>query len=117
MSRRILAAVSNLFFVGKLQAAAKQASVELTFASSADDLLEKAQGGTELIVLDLGDQEMDAVGAIRRVRSAPETAGVAMLGFVRHTDPERAEAARQAGCERVLARSEFSAQLVDILRG
>ncbi len=117
MSRRVLAAVNNLFFVGKLQSAAKQASVELTFASSEDDVLEKARGGTELVVLDLGDQDMDAVEAIRKLRTAPETAGVQMLAFVRHTDPARAEEARQAGCERVMARSEFSAHLVDLLRG
>ncbi len=117
MSRRVLAAVNNLFFVGKLQSAAKQASVELTFASSEDNLLEKARGGAELIVLDLGDLEMDAVEAIKKLRSSPETANVPMLGFVRHTDPGRAEQARQAGCEKVMARSEFSAQLVDLLRG
>ncbi len=117
MSRKVLAAVNNLFFVGKLQSAAKQASVELTFASSEDDLLEKAREGAELVVLDLGDQEMDAVEAIKKLRSAPETSNLRMLAFVRHTDPDRAEQARQAGCERVMARSEFSAQLVDLLRG
>ena len=117
MSRKVLAAVNNLFFVGKLQSAAKQASVLLTFASSEDDLLEKAREGAELVVLDLGDQEMDAVEAIKKLRSAPETSNLRMLAFVRHTDPDRAEQARQAGCERVIARSEFSVQLVDLLRG
>ncbi len=117
MSRRILAAVNNLFFVGKLQSAAKQASVELTFASSEDDLLEKARAGAELVVLDLGDQNMDAVVAIKKLRSAPETANLPMVAFVRHTDPARAEQARREGCESVMARSEFSTQLVDLLRG
>lgn len=117
MSRKVLAAVNNLFFVGKLQSAAKQASVEVTFASTEDDLLEKARGGVELVVLDLGDQHMDAVAAIKKLRAAPETTSLQMLAFVRHTDPDRAEQARQAGCQRVMARSEFSAQLVELLRG
>ena len=116
MSRRVVAAVNNLFFVGKLQSAAKQASVELTFASSEDDLLEKVRAGTELVVLDLGDQDMDTVEAIKKLRSVPETARVPMVAFVRHTDPDRAEQARRAGCDKVMARSEFSAQLVDLLR-
>ncbi len=117
MSRKVLAAVNNMFFVAKLQSAAGQADVDLTFASSEDDLLEKARAGAELVVLDIGDESLDAVQAIKRLRAQPETAGVPMLGFLRHTQTELAELARGAGCENVMPRSEFSANLVELLRG
>ena len=117
MSRTVLAAVNNLFFVGKLQAAALQASVELTFVSSPDDLVEKARSGAELIVFDLGDHEVGALEAIKKLKSRPETGAVPTLGFFRHTQPDIAELAREAGCEKVMPRSEFSAHLVDLLRG
>ncbi len=117
MSRRVLAAVNNLFFVGKIEAAARQASVELTFASSEDDLLEKARAGAELIVFDLGDEGLGALDSLRRLKSQPETSAVPTLGFLRHTQPDIAERAREAGCEKVMPRSEFSAQLVELLRG
>ncbi|HLE20526.1 MAG TPA: hypothetical protein VJB88_05350 [Vicinamibacteria bacterium] len=117
MSRRVVAVVNNLFFVAKLQSAARQASVDLTFASTEDELLEKARAGAELVVFDLGDQDLQALAAIKRLRSEPDTADVPMLGFLRHTQPEVAERARAAGCENVMPRSQFSAQLVDLLRG
>jgi CheY-like chemotaxis protein len=117
MSRRVLAAVNNLFFVGKIEAAARQASVELTFASSEDDLLKKARAGADLIVFDLGDEGLGALESLRSLKSQPETAAVPTLGFLRHTQPDLAERAREAGCEKVMPRSEFSAHLVDLLRG
>lgn len=117
MSRRVLAAVNNLFFAGKIQAAARQASVELEFASSPDDLLEKARAGAELVVFDLGDEGVGALDALRRLKEQPDTATVPTLGFLRHTQPEVAERARAAGCEEVMARSEFTARLIDLLRG
>lgn len=117
MSRRVLAAVTNLFFVAKLESAARHASIDLSFVSSEDDLLEKAREGAELVVLDLGDQDLDAVEAIKKLRAEPETAAVPMLGFYRHTQPDLAERAREAGCESVMPRSQFTARLVDLLRG
>jgi len=117
MSRTVLAAVNNLFFVGKIEAAARQASVDLVFASSPDDLLAKAREGAELVVVDLGDESVGGLDALGKLKSQPETAAVPTLGFLRHTQPEIAQRARDAGCEKVMARSEFSSQLVDLLRG
>ena len=117
MSRRVIAAVNNLFFVGKIEAAARQAGVDLAFASSPHDLREKIRDGAELVVFDLGDQGMGALEALEQLKSQPETAAVPTLGFFRHTQPEVAARAREAGCDKVMARSEFSTQLVELLRG
>jgi len=117
MSRRVVAAVNNLFFVGKMKAAARQAAVELRFASSPGDLLEKVRAGAELVVFDLGDETIGAIAALKELKSRAETAAVPTLGFLRHTQPGIAALAREAGCETVMARSEFSARIVDLLRG
>ena len=117
MSRTVVAAVNNLFFVGKLEAAARRAPVDLKFASSSADLLEKARGGAALVVFDLGDESVGALATLKELKARPETSTIPTLGFLRHTQPEIAERAREAGCEKVLVRSEFSAQLVELLRG
>jgi hypothetical protein len=117
MSRRVVAAVNNLFFVGKIEAAARQAEVDLQFATSPRDLLEKVRAGAELVVFDLGDANTGALAALKELKSRPETAAVPTLGFLRHTQPDIAAEAREAGCETVMARSEFSARIVELLRG
>ncbi|MGH9461929.1 MAG: hypothetical protein ACRD1X_11970 [Vicinamibacteria bacterium] len=117
MSRRVIAAVNNLFFVGKIEAAARQAEVELQFATSPGDLLEKVRAGADLVVFDLGDANTSALAALKELQSQPETAAVPTLGFLRHTQPDIAAQAREAGCETVMARSEFSARIVELLRG
>ena len=117
MPRRVIAAVNNLFFMGKIKAAARQAAVELTFASSPDDVLQKTRAGAELVVFDLGDEGVGALEALQELKLEPATAAVPTLGFLRHTQPDVAARAREAGCDKVMARSEFSAQLVELLRG
>ena len=42
---------------------------------------------------------------------------VPIVGFVSHTDTPTIQSARAAGIDRVLARSQFVAQLPDLLRG
>lgn len=117
MSRRVVAAVHDLFFIAKMEAAARQAAVELRFASSPGNLLEIVRAGAELVVFDLGDESVAALAALKELKSLPETAAVPTLGFLSHTQPDIAELARKAGCAKVMARSEFSARLVELLRG
>jgi len=117
MSRRVVAAVSDLFFIAKLKEAARHAGVALELTSSGSDLLEKAGSGAALVILDLNDPTVDNVESIRRLRLTAETASVPILAFLSHVQRDLAERARAAGCERVVARSQLSARLVDFLRG
>jgi CheY-like chemotaxis protein len=112
MRRTVLAAVSDLFFVAKLQAAARQVDVELVLAANSEELQAKARNGADLVVLDLNDRGLDALSAIAGLRSEPETAGIPLLGFLSHVETELA-----AGCDRVLPRSQFSARLPQLLAG
>ncbi len=117
MPRRILAAVSDLFFVAKLQSAARQAGVELALATTVGDLQAKARLGADLVVIDLNDRSFDALSAIATLRQEPETAALPLLGFLSHVETELAQKAKAAGCDRVLPRSQFSARLTDLLSG
>jgi CheY-like chemotaxis protein len=117
MSRSVLALVTDLFFVAKMEAAARGANVQLAFARSDDELLERARALPSLVVVDLNDRVVDAVGAVETLRRDPATASIPVLGFLSHVDVQTAERARQVGCQRVMARSEFSRRLVELLRG
>ena len=115
--KRVLVGVTDLFFVAKIRAAAKQAEVDLTLAMSTDALLAGARSGAELVVLDLNDNTIDSIEVIRRLSGEPETASVPLVSFFSHVQADLGRRARIAGCERVLPRSQFSAELVDLLRG
>jgi CheY-like chemotaxis protein len=117
MRRTVLAAVSDLFFVAKLQAAARQVDVELVLAANAEELQAKARNGADLVVLDLNDRGLDALAAIGGLRSEPATAGIPLLGFLSHVETELTREAQAAGCDRVLPRSQFSARLPQLLAG
>lgn len=109
MSRQLLAIVEDLFFAVKIQAAAKQAGVEVRFVKTAEAARAGA-AGADLIVLDLNLRGLDVLGLIR------ELPGERLIGFVSHVQTELRQAAAEAGCGRVLARSTFSDRLPAILQ-
>ncbi len=77
----------------------------VTFVARPDDLPAAAQGAS-LVVVDLSRAGViEVLGAI----AAPT------IGFGRHDDRERLAAATAAGCDRVLARSAFFAQVSELL--
>ena len=115
--KKVLVGVTDLFFVAKIRAAAKQAEADLTLATSTEALLAGARSGAELVVLDLNDNTIDSIEVIRRLSGEPETASVPLVSFFSHVQADLGRRARIAGCERVLPRSQFSAELVDLLGG
>jgi CheY-like chemotaxis protein len=117
MTRRVVAAVTDLFFIAKIQGAARRADVELSLVSTVEELLAQAAEGTDLVVLDLNDFNIDTLKAIQRLKAQPATASVPLLGFVSHVDADLTERAEVAGCDRVVPRSGLSAKLVEFLRG
>jgi DNA-binding NarL/FixJ family response regulator len=61
----------------------------------------------DVVVVDLAAP--DALDAVASIRAAGSAARVVAYG--RHDDPARLAAAREAGCDRVLARSAFFADV------
>ena len=72
---------------------------------------DRLDGSAELVVVDLS--RPDALDGVRRLRVEGSAARVVAYG--RHTEAERLAEARAAGCDEVLARSEFFADIVAIL--
>jgi CheY-like chemotaxis protein len=116
VSARILAVVEDIFFLAKLQGTARQLGV--TVDSIAPDGLQDslAQNGANAILLDLNHRFGKVIAAIEAVKKNPATRAVPVVAFLSHVQTDLAQAARAAGCDRVMARSAFSQQLPQLLQ-
>ncbi|MGH9125543.1 MAG: hypothetical protein ACRDZ8_12570 [Acidimicrobiales bacterium] len=85
---------------------ASAAGGAVTFVATPADLPAAAEGAA-LVVVDLSRP-----GVLAVLPSIPAPT----LGFGRHDDRELLAAASKAGCDRVLARNAFFAQVGDLLR-
>ena len=113
---RILAAVTDLFFVGKITAAAKRVGVPVEFVNSEPELLQKTESLPALLLLDLNAARLNPVSLVARLKGDPLRRDVRVIAFLSHVQTDLRRAADQAGCDLVLPRSVFSQQLDDLLR-
>jgi CheY-like chemotaxis protein len=116
MGDKIVAVVDDLFFLAKIQQTARQLSVEVEAVAPADLQGRLAQGGTSAVLLDLNHRSGAAIEVIKAAKRDSLTLNVPVVGFLSHVQTDLAQAARAAGCDRVLARSAFSQQLPQLLR-
>jgi len=68
-----------------------------------------------LIILDLGYSDMDWKPVIRKLKSTPLSSNIPIICFGSHKETEKIKAAKQAGADRVLARSRFFSTLPEII--
>ena len=112
----VLVAVDDLLFSSKIRTVAKQAGVELAFARTPQEIIERAKHDRPaLVIFDLDSAKTDPVRTLAAFKSDPALAGIRTLGFVSHVHTEVIGAARNAGAEQVLARSAFAGNLAEIL--
>ena len=118
MSRTVIAAVDDMFFVAKIRATAEHLGIELRSVRNADLLLNLArERGADLIIVDLQAQKLDPFGLARAVKSDEHLASIRLLGFFSHVQTELHKAAIAAGYDVVMPRSVFSRDLAEILEG
>ena len=118
MARRVLAAVEDLLFRSKISETAKQLDVEAAFPRSPKKFLEAVhESPPDLLVLDLNSARFEPLDLLRTIRSDETTRDVSAVGFLSHVQKDLAVAAREAGCDRVVARSAFTRDLPKILAG
>lgn len=116
--RVVLAVVDDLMFSSRISAAAKAAGVAVRFARSPDAVLTATREEVPaLVILDLNSARTAPLDIVAALRADPALATIPTLGFVSHVDTATIEAARQAGVDRILARSAFVAQLPQVLGG
>jgi hypothetical protein len=89
----------------KIQAAAGD---RIAFVSQLAELDQAVDATTELVIVDLG--RPGASGAISAV-----TGRARIIGYGSHVDRITLDAARAAGCDEVLPRSQFFARVGDLL--
>ena len=92
--------------------------VDLTFARTPDAILAQARElKPSLIIFDLNCAKADPINTLAALKQDPQLEAIRTIGFVSHVDAGTIQAARQAGCDEVMARSAFAGNLAAILTG
>jgi CheY-like chemotaxis protein len=118
LTRRVLAAVEDLLFRSKISETADRVGAEAAFPRSPRRLLEALrQAPPDLLVLDLNSARFEPLELLRTVKADEELRDVRTVGFLSHVQGDLALAAREAGCDRVMARSAFVENLPRIISG
>jgi PleD family two-component response regulator len=112
VTRRILGAVEDLLFKSKISETASQFGIEAAFPRNPRKVLEALrESPPNLLVLDLNSARFEPLVLLQRVKSDEATQDVSTVGFLSHVQKDLAVAAREAGCDRVVARSAFTKDL------
>ena len=112
---RILGLMHDLFFRSKVDAVAHAVGIEVVYASSLDEANARcAEKEPAMIFVDLADPRFPAVESAGAMRAAAPDAR--LIGFASHVDLKALNAAREAGFEMTLSRSDFTQQLPDLLK-
>src|SRR5215218_3959592 len=112
VSRKVLAAVEDLLFRSKISETASTLGIEAAFPRNPRKVLEALrESPPDLLVLDLNSARFEPLVLLQRVKSDEATQDVSTVGFLSHVQKDLAVAAREAGCDRVVARSAFTKDL------
>jgi CheY-like chemotaxis protein len=114
-SPKVLAVVEDLFFTVKINESAKRAGLPIAFVKSQRDALDHAAEHPSLIILDLNFASIDPMDLIRKLKADAALSKIQLVGYVSHVQGDLKQAAQEAGCDMVLARSAFSQNLLQLL--
>lgn len=118
MARKVVAAVEDLLFRSKISETAAGLGVEALFPRSPEKLLAAVRRSPpDLLILDLNSHRFEPLALLASVQEDAALRGVPTVGFLSHVQKDLAVAAREAGCERIMARSAFTRDLPRILAG
>lgn len=111
----VLAFVDDLMFVSRIRETARGLDVTVKTLRRVPELVESARGGAGLVLVDLDSTRLPVAEALAALHAEAGLEGLPVVGFFSHVHVERAKAAREAGCTRVLPRSAFVEQLPALL--
>ena len=118
VTRKVLGAVEDLLFKSKISETSSRLGIEAAFPRSPKKLLDALHNSPpDLLVLDLNSARFEPLTLLREVKSDEATRDVSTVGFLSHVQKDLAVAAREAGCDRIVARSAFTRDLPKILAG
>ena len=114
----IVVAVDDLMFSSRISTAAKASGVAIRFARSPQAVVDAVrETNARLVILDLNSQRVAPLDAVAALKADAALAHTPTVGFVSHVQTDLIAQARQAGVDRVMARSAFVAELPDLLKG
>jgi PleD family two-component response regulator len=114
--KKVLAVVSDLFFSVKITDAAKRAGMTVELVKDPHEVLAKAKAKPSVIILDLNFEDARPLELIGKLKGSADYKGVSLIGYLSHVQGELKQAAQEAGCDMVMARSAFSQNLQTILK-
>lgn len=113
----VVGLVADVLDRSRIQGVARAVGTDVEFAANPDELLDLIDPETKTVFVDLSDSKVRPFEAIVRVSAyrGADSAHLTLIGFIAHTDKEGSEAAVEAGCDEVLARSAFFRRLSLVL--
>lgn len=114
MSQRAVLLTSDVIFSTKVTGTARPLGLEIAVAADVEQAAELCRGEPPgCVFIDLGIPGLEITSVVSRLRSAAGT--VPTVAYGSHVDKARLDQARAAGCDEVLPRSKFSADLPNLL--
>ncbi len=113
--KKVVAVLNDLLFRVKIQEAAKRAGIDVVFAQSPGEALAQARDQPAVIMLDLNDTNIEPLDLIEKLKGNDGTRNIRLLGYASHVQTDLIRAAREKGCDEVMARSAFVQNLPKIL--
>ena len=114
-TRRGVLVTTNLLFSTMVSGTASALGQEVAVAGDVAEAVELCHARpTAYVIIDLGMAEIEIDTAVARLREA--AGAVPTIAYGSHVDKARLDQARAAGCDEVLPRSRFSAELPALLR-
>jgi hypothetical protein len=112
--------IEDLFFLAKIQEAARKLGVKVEFVKSDKDVLARITDSPELerpalLVFDLNNAAAKPLTVIPKLRTKLKKS-VSIIGFLSHLQGDLKLKATEAGCDTVMPRSAFSQSLPNLLR-
>ncbi|MCL5268716.1 MAG: response regulator [Bacteroidetes bacterium] len=112
---KITAVVNDLAFMTKIRNTAEYFGISVGFVGS-EGQIDRYAKDSELIVIDLESDFIDPVNTIEKLKANPQTASTRLIAYISHVNSSVRAQALAAGCDEVLSRFEFSANLREILQ-
>jgi DNA-binding response OmpR family regulator len=111
--RTIVAVLDDVMFLSRLEQHVKALGYTFLAVESEVALRDALTGDVALVVVDLHVSGVEWRTAVLTAKEA----GLPVLAFGRHTEPQLLREAREAGCDRVVARSQLVDELPALIEG
>ena len=109
---RALYVTSDLFFSSRVGSLARDRGISVEVVPPVV-AAERISADLRLVLVDLTQRSLDVAALVEAVREKASSAKI--IAYGPHVDEAALAAARDAGCDEVLPRSQFDQQIVSIL--